>query len=98
MERAVADDPRVRFFLATDCERTRDAFAARFPGRMIHAEKAFVKSVFDAPKEGQADALVEMLRLSRTQRVIGTAGSTFGRMAARMGGIPFREVREARLS
>ena len=48
-----------------------------------------MESVFGEFKSGQHAALVEMLLLSRTRRVIGTVWSTFGGMAARIGNIPF---------
>lgn len=92
MSRAVADDPSLRFFLATDCEKTQEAFAERFRGRLVSAPKPFVASVLHAPKQGQADALVDLLLLSRTERILATRRSTFGPMAALMGRIHWQVV------
>jgi hypothetical protein len=82
-------DPDLRFFLATDCEKTQAGFQQRFGDRLLCAEKPFVASVFGAPKQGQADALVDLLLLSRCGEVLGTYASTFGRMAAHVGGVRF---------
>lgn len=81
--------PRTRFFLATDSAETQARFRGEYGDRIICYEKTFVESVFGELKSGQHAALVEMLLLSRTRRVIGTRWSTFGGMAARLGGIPF---------
>lgn len=86
----VARDPAIHFFLATDCEKTQRAFEERFPQRVVFTRKPFPESVLHAPKPGQADALVDMLLLARTRCVIGTNASTFGMMAAKLGGIRFR--------
>jgi hypothetical protein len=90
MAAEVARDPAIRFFLSTDCDKTQRAFAERFPGRVVFTPKEFPESVLDAPKRGQADALVDMLLLSRTRYVLGTHASTFGLMAAKLSGIRFR--------
>ena len=87
MKRVVA--PGVRFFLATDCAATQLRFLTTFPDRVVCYDKAWVDSVFGVPKGGQREALVEMLLLSRTRHIIGTRWSTFGQMAARMGGLRF---------
>jgi hypothetical protein len=79
--------PRSRFYLATDCEETLGRFREQFPERIIAMEKTFVPSLLNQPKEGQQDALVEMLLLSRTSRIVGTNWSSYSQMAARIGGI-----------
>ena len=94
MSREIARDHRVRFFLATDCEQTQEAFVARFPGRVRVAPKAFVEGRRQAPKAGQKDALVDLLLLSRTQHILGNHGSTFGPMAATIGRIACERVGE----
>ena len=46
-------------------------------------------SLPDAPKDGQRDAVVELFLLARTRRIVGNCGSSFGRMAAAIGGVKF---------
>jgi hypothetical protein len=81
------------FFLATDCEKTEDWFRQEFGERLLTMEKHFVESVYGAPKAGQKEAVTELFLLSRTGRIIGTCGSTFGRTAGEMGGIDFQSSR-----
>ncbi|MGH0032623.1 MAG: hypothetical protein ACQGVC_22755 [Myxococcota bacterium] len=90
MERAAGADPALHFFLATDCEKTLAGFRERFGERVLALDKPFVPSVLGAPKPGQADAAVDLFLLSRTEAVLGTYASTFGRMGAHMGGLRFR--------
>jgi hypothetical protein len=92
MAAEIAREPEVRFFLSTDCEKTQQAFADRYPQRIAFTRKPFPESVLDAPKPGQSDALVDMLLLSKTRFVLGTQASTFGAMAAKLSGIRFVPV------
>jgi hypothetical protein len=89
MEDVARGQPEARIFLATDCEATEARMKALFPDRLVTYQKPFPPSVFGAPKEGQREALVEMLLLARTRRVVGTAGSTFGYVASLIGDVPF---------
>jgi hypothetical protein len=90
IEQLAVADPEIRFFLATDCPKTQEEFVARFRGRILTYDKIFVESNYGAAKAGQADAVTEMFLLSRTRMVIGTRASTFGRMAAAIGGLEYR--------
>ncbi|MDB4433277.1 hypothetical protein N9166_00895 [bacterium] len=89
MKKVVREAPDARIFLATDCEVTEARMKALFPDRLVTYRKPFVPSVYGDAKEGQCEALVEMLLLSRTRRVVGTDGSTFGHVASQIGGVPF---------
>ena len=79
--------PHTRFFLATDCATTQQRFQGLFPDRILTREKPFVASERGAPKAGQRDAVADLFLLSRTRRIVGTRWSTFGPMAARIGGV-----------
>ena len=87
IERTVAAQPDARFFLATDCEATHDHFVARFGDRLIARAKPYVETEFMAPSFEVTHAACDFFLLSRTSRIIGNAGSTFGKQAARVGGI-----------
>jgi hypothetical protein len=80
-------NPGLFFYLATDCKQTEEKFMRQFPEKIICYPKSFVPSLPFMPKGGQIDALVEILLLSRTSRIIGTNWSSFSRMAAGIGGI-----------
>jgi hypothetical protein len=95
MDQELATAPETFFFLATDDPAILVQLEKRYPGRILAVRKEFVASEVDAPKDGQIDALLELTLLSRTRWILGTSGSTFGRAAARLGGVPYRKALEA---
>lgn len=94
MDQALESTRDVCFFLATDDPEILVHFEKRYPGRTLAIRKEFVASEVDAPKAGQVEAVLELALLAKTRWVLGTQGSTFGRGAARMGGIRFRAAVE----
>ena len=89
------EPPDTRFFLATDCPATEARFRERSPGWIVTRDQAFVPSVYGETKGGQGDAVTELCLLASTRRIVGTQWSTFGDLAARIGGIPIRTARDA---
>ena len=87
MQQELEQDSKVKFFISTDCEDTFEKIRALYPGQIIFYQKKFVESKFQAPKDNQADAFIEMLLLSKTTRIIGSRWSTFSEMAAKIGGV-----------
>lgn len=85
-------DPTTHFFLATDCAETQERFIRAHASRLLTFEKPFVESRVRAPKQGQVDAATELFLLSHTRRVIGTHYSSFGLLAAQVGGVAFRRA------
>lgn len=71
-------------YLATDSEEVKAQMRQRYGERIITAT-----SVADRDSvEGIRDGIADMYTLARTQRIYGSAGSSFSPMAARLGGIP----------
>ena len=83
MQAEVDRDDQVRFFLATDSDVVRRVLVARFGSRMI-TRKGGV-SRFDPG--GISDGVVDLMLLSRTDRIYGSYWSSFSNEAARIGGI-----------
>jgi len=83
----LAEEPKTKFFLATDCPKTEELFTRMFCERVMKYDKRVCRNVTSglvkdrARVEGVQDALFDMLLLARTKKVLGSAGSTFGRMA-----------------
>jgi len=92
IERELSDHSETYFYLSTDCFETRKRFSESYRERMLGFEKDFVESTVGEPKLGQIDAAIEIFLLSRCNEVIGTNWSSFGRVAALIGGIPFRRA------
>jgi hypothetical protein len=83
MERALSADPRTRFYLATDCEVTKNEISDRFGDRVMTDRTPAVRS----SKEGMQQALVELYALSRTSYLLRSHFSSFSRTAAEIGNI-----------
>jgi hypothetical protein len=85
MDQLVRQDDRTTFLLATDCPQTERLFIDRFNGRVTVYPKRVARAVttMKAPDratvEGVQDALIDILLLARTSRVLGSYGSTFSR-------------------
>lgn len=79
----------MKVFLATDDEGVKAELAEAFGSRVITASAAASRSSADGIRGG----LVDMYTLARTQRIYGSAGSSFSPMAARIGGVEMIEVR-----
>ena len=77
------EDPET-IYLATDDEATKTAMRSRYGQRIITAVTQATRN----NAEGIREALVEMLALSRTSHIYGSAGSTFAPIAACLGDIP----------
>ncbi|MCR4995512.1 MAG: hypothetical protein K6A32_09120 [Bacteroidales bacterium] len=71
-------------YLATDDEATKAALRQRYGTRVLMSDAEATRE----STHGIRDALVEMLALSRTVHIYGSAGSTFSPIAACMGDVP----------
>ena len=82
-------NPRVSFFLATDSMDVEQQIRKAFGEAVISHPK-----VLDRQKEKAIqDALVDMLCLSKTQKVYGSYWSSFSGVAAEMGGIELETLK-----
>ena len=80
-----------RIFLATDDEPTKQQLYNRYgQERLITATAAATRNTSD----GIRHALAEMLALAATNRVYGSAGSTFSQIATQLGGNPLIVLRK----
>lgn len=89
MRAAIAANPAVCFYLATDDSVLRDHFVQCFPGHVVHQAGEPTR----ATREGMEAAVVDLFVLSRTQRLIGSYWSSFTDTAAELGGIPLTIAR-----
>ena len=88
MAQAIQADPRVSFFLTTDCPTTEATFAERFGKRVITRGRRISRDSV----EGMRDAVVDLFVLSRTRRIFGSYYSTFSETAASLGRITWVTV------
>ena len=80
----ISEDNRVKFFLATDDQKTEEAIKKEFPGYIITQP---AKSYERFSVRGQHEAVIDMLALSKTEYILGSYYSSFTDMAAKLGGI-----------
>ena len=64
---------------AVPAEGVREAFAARFPGRVVATEP---RSLVRGEREAVEDALVDLLLLREASMFVGTRGSSFSELAS----------------
>ncbi len=91
-------NPNARFFLATDNKWTEEKFMTKYEDIMVKANRDFDENLEGgeiypgghrhrhSPVE---QGLVDMMLLSKTQKVYGCHGSSFGRFGAWFGGKQF---------
>jgi len=72
------ENPKVEFFLCTDSKETEDLYKKELGKKIV----VFPKKNWDmSSSEASKDSLVDLLLLSKTQRILGTYLSTFTEMA-----------------
>ena len=86
MDRLLAVDSSLKFFLATDCDDIYGQFQERYPDKI-----AFLKrDLYDRSLEQQKYALADMLLLSQTKYILGSYWSSFSEISQCIGGNAMR--------
>lgn len=83
MNQAIAEDPEVKFFLATDDAGVKSELVAEFPGRILCQEVTGGRDSVEGMKAG----LVDCLCLAGCSRIFGSYWSAYSEFAAAFGGI-----------
>jgi hypothetical protein len=78
-------DSTVQFYLATDCEETKEIILKNFKDRIITNKFLLNRN----SKNGMIHALTDFLKLSQCSKVIGSTYSSYSTMAAAYGNKPF---------
>lgn len=96
LQAAKRAEPEAAIFLATDSREAQDTVLDAFPETIIN-DKALlsenkplhtISTSYENPIAEARNALVDMVALSRCDRLIHSSNSTFSNTAASMGGIP----------
>ena len=90
MEKEMASDPSVTFYLATDDPLVESDLLKRFPPIFFIRKK--VHSRNDC--RGIKDAMLDLYCLAKTKKIYGSFESSFSEIAARIGNIPLVIVRK----
>ena len=85
----IQQHPNVKFFVASDSSEVMSRFINHFQGRVISHPKDFSRNT---PK-GVQDALIDLLCLSKTSKIIGSHYSSFSETAAQIRGVPLHTVK-----
>lgn len=83
MDKEIAKDKDVKFFLATDEQKAKDLLLKRYGERIIYNKNVLKR---DSVK-GMQDAAVDLYCLSKTSKIIGSYWSSYSEIAAEIGGI-----------
>ncbi len=81
----LSQHPDLHVYLATDDQPTKERFRQRYGDTRIQTASSVATR---DNVEGLREAFIEMLLLSRTSHIYGSAGSTFSEMAARYTSVP----------
>ncbi len=88
MDRRIARDHKVNFYLATDDEAVKRNFKARYGDRLVTSSRPANRT----SRGGIIDAAVEMCTLSKTKEIIGSHYSSFSEAASLFGSVPLLQV------
>ncbi|MBI4747970.1 MAG: hypothetical protein HY774_05745 [Acidobacteria bacterium] len=89
MQAEIAQHPSARFFLATDSPEEETTLRQFFPDRILTYQK---RTLDRNSPEGIQDAVVDLYCLARTQKILGSIGSSFSRTASRIGECPLTMI------
>ncbi len=82
LDRLLAKDPDVCFFLAADSEEIYSQFQERYKDKIEYLKR----DLYDRSIDQQKYALADMILLSRTKYILGSYWSSFSEIAQRFGG------------
>jgi len=85
MEEEIGRDSRTQFFLSTDSPEEEKRLTNAFKERIITYTK---RTLSRARKTGIQDAVTDLFCLSKTEKIVGSHGSSFTETASRISGIP----------
>ena len=85
MNREIAENPDVKFFLATDDKDEETLLRKTFPGRIVSNENRTLRR---DSLDGMYDALLDLYCLAACKKIIGSYYSSFTDTAAALGNIP----------
>ena len=91
IETELSNDSNVRFFLATDSPPDEEELKREYPGKIITYQKEISRN----SEKGIQDALVDLLCLAATKKIIGSYYSSFSDVASYMGGIELKLIYSA---
>ena len=91
VQREIAQDEQVRFFLCTDDAAVKAEFRQQYGERILTQSAPVARNTL----AGMEDAVVDLWCLSHTQKILGSYWSSFTDMAAELRQIPLEVVKGA---
>ncbi|XOV90870.1 MAG: hypothetical protein ACFHWX_11735 [Bacteroidota bacterium] len=89
MDQELIEDPKVKFFVASDSAEVKVELEKRYPDHLITTSP--LKSERGSSK-GMINAMIDLYSLANTKKIIGTSLSTFTLMASEIKGIKLIEI------
>lgn len=90
VNRELKNDPNVKFYLATDDEWTKEHLTTLYGDRIIYS----TSNADRTSVEGIKDAMIEMLCLSKCEKIYGSYWSSFSEAAALYGNTQLIQLRK----
>lgn len=88
----IANNPSVKFYLASDDEFAKASLTAKFGSRIFTRNN--ISARFDANGGGLEDAVIDLKLLSMCKKLYGSYWSSFSEVAAEIGRVEFIQLKE----
>ena len=92
MKKEIENDPSVKFYVATDSSEVHQELERLFKERIIRQHTTTEVGNWYNSSEATKDGVVDLFALAATSKVYGTYGSSFSRIAARIGKTEYQWV------
>lgn len=83
MDKEIDEDASTKFYVASDDDRVKETLKSKYPTRII----TLMDDTDRNSLEGMKFAVLDLFCLSKTQKIIGSVGSSYSQIAAEIGGI-----------
>lgn len=83
MDEEIKKNTNTKFYVASDDEEVKESLKSKYPNRII----TLMDDTDRNSLEGMKFAVLDLLCLSKTNKIIGSVGSSYSQIAAEIGGI-----------
>lgn len=83
MDEEIKKNANTKFYVASDDDEVKESLKTKYPNRIITLKDDTDRNSL----EGMKFAVLDLFCLSKTNKIIGSVGSSYSQIAAEIGGI-----------
>lgn len=83
MDAEIKKNVNTKFYVASDDDEVKESLKSKYPDRII----TLMDNTDRNSLEGMKFAVLDLFSLSKTNKIIGSVGSSYSQIAAEIGGI-----------